>query len=115
MDDLYTDEDTPREAWERVIGPGEEGSEAYQAFSRYRDMDLPRSLAQVGRSLGKSKTLMDRWSSTYRWVERVKAYDDFLDKQIRAINEKKRREMQQRHATMGQMIQGKAFLFLQKL
>ena len=54
--------------WERQKG---ETPQAFEAFSIYRDMGSSRSTAKVGRKLGKSKNLMDRWSSRWEWVEPV--------------------------------------------
>lgn len=55
-----------------------EGGKAYAAFKAYLDMGPERSLAQVGRKLGKSKALMERWSRRYDWPGRVQAYGNYL-------------------------------------
>lgn len=65
--------------WEKLAG---ESAKAYQAFTRYRDMGPARSTAKVARELGKSKALMDRWSSRHEWVDRAAALDA-RDDQIR--------------------------------
>lgn len=52
-----------------------ETAPAYQAFRTYLEQGPRRSTAAVARALGKSKTLIDRWSSRWRWVERVRAFD----------------------------------------
>ncbi len=51
---------------------------AFQAFVIYRDMGPERSLAAVGRKLGKSKALMERWSSRHGWVLRAHLHDEDL-------------------------------------
>jgi len=56
---------------------------SYSAFCVYRDMGRDRSIRGVGRELGKSKALIDRWSSKHDWVNRVNAYDDYLEAQQR--------------------------------
>ena len=61
----------------------DEGAEAFEAFAIYRDMGVARSTAQVARELGKSKALMDRWSSKYAWVARAHSYDLELDRRKR--------------------------------
>ena len=55
-----TRQDAPPELWERQDG---ETAQAFQAFAEYRDMGAERSLAKVAQKLGKSKPLMERWSS----------------------------------------------------
>src|SRR5437868_1524774 len=61
--------------WERQPS---ESPKAFQAAALYFEMGADRSLAAVGQSLGKSKALMERWSSAYGWVERAAAYDAHL-------------------------------------
>ncbi len=63
--------------WERQPG---EGTKAYEAFSTYRDMGYDRSIAKVAEKLGKSEALLERWSRTYKWVERVTAWDVEADR-----------------------------------
>ena len=59
--------------WDRMKG---ESRQAYQAFRVYLRLGpLNRSLAATGRELGKSTTLMSRWSARWSWVARVDAYD----------------------------------------
>ncbi len=60
--------------------PGE-SEQAFTAFRAYLDLGPNRSLAAVGRQLGKSKALMERWSSQWSWVARVEAYTDHLFRQ----------------------------------
>jgi hypothetical protein len=38
-----------------------------------------RNCAGVGRSLGKSTTLVERWSSRWRWQDRIRSYDRHVD------------------------------------
>src|SRR5205807_2464921 len=74
-----------------------------------------RSYTAVGRRLGKSKTLMERWGKRWRWVERVAAFDTRQDQIKREAEEKVRREkaeewererleMIEQHAMMGRAI-----------
>ena len=62
----------PDPPWNRI---NQETDPAYQAFTTYRDMSYKRSLAKVGQTLGKSKTLIDRWSACYLWRFRVEEWD----------------------------------------
>lgn len=54
--------------------PGE-SAPAHEAFVTYAEMGARRSLAAVGRKLGKSGTLMERWSAKFGWVGRAATYD----------------------------------------
>ena len=70
--------------WERL---DREGERAFEAFSCYRDMPRgARSLRRVGRTLGKSQALIDRWSSGWQWTSRVAAYDGERDREVRAAH-----------------------------
>jgi len=62
--------------WEKLPN---EGIKPWEAFLVYRDLGVGRSLVAVGRQLGKSKVLMERWSSKYKWQKRVAAYDAVQD------------------------------------
>lgn len=63
--------------WERQEG---EGPERWEAFLRYRELGLGRSLVQVAQNLGKSNTLLHVWSSEGGWVARAEAYDREQDR-----------------------------------
>ena len=52
----------------------DETAKAFAAFTAYLDMGSQRSLEAVGRKLGKSKALMERWSKRHHWVSRVEAH-----------------------------------------
>ncbi len=52
-----------------------ESAKAFEAFQLYADKGPDRSLAAVGQALGKSGSLIERWSRLYHWVERAWAYD----------------------------------------
>jgi hypothetical protein len=69
------------EPWRRI--KNKESSKAYEAFCVYRDLGVTRSLNQVVHKCGKSRSLLDRWSSKYRWVERAAAYDEYLEEERR--------------------------------
>jgi hypothetical protein len=60
-------------------GPAEqqpkESAVAFEAFRTYLEMGPQRSVSKVGRALGKSKTLIDRWSSRHKWVQRVREFE----------------------------------------
>ena len=55
-----------------------ESCKAFTAFALYLSMGAERSTAAVGRALGKSDGLMERWAARWRWVERVAAHASHL-------------------------------------
>ena len=82
-----------------------EGAKAFAAFTLYANLGPERSLARVGKELGKSEGLIERWSRRYDWGNRVRAYDAHLATAKRRAEEAqflaeslewKRREKEQR-------------------
>ncbi len=66
----------PDPPWNRIdITHHHESDPAYQAFTTYRDLGYDRSLVKVGRKLGKSETLIARWSVRWAWRIRVEEWD----------------------------------------
>lgn len=54
---------------------------AWVAFQTYRDMRHPRSIRDVAEALGKSASLIARWSSAHDWPNRVRAFERWMDQQ----------------------------------
>ena len=98
--------------WERQKG---ESAQAFEAFFLYLEMGGSRSLRAVSQELGKSKTLIDRWSRTYKWVERCRAWDTPLQYEPKKAAITEVRNMTKRHVTMAQQIQNAAMLALKEL
>ena len=98
--------------WERMEG---EGSKAFEAFRVYRDMGPERTITAVGRQLSKSRNLIDRWKDRWNWAERVRAYDNDLERAAHQEAVKSVREMRKRHIGMAAQIQHKGMLALQSL
>lgn len=98
--------------WERQKG---ESAQAFEAFFLYLEMGASRSLRAVSQELGKSKTLIDRWSRTYKWVERCRAWDNHLQYEAKKAAITEVRNMTKRHVTMAQRIQNAAMLALKEL
>jgi hypothetical protein len=92
----------PAESWERLDG---ESARAFEAFGLYRDLGPQRSLAKVRQELGKSRGLLERWSSRHAWVQRAALWDGRADRLRRERDEveraERRREMLERHAHVG--------------
>lgn len=75
--------------WE--IQPGET-TRAYDRFRMYRDLGPSRTQKRAAELVGISGTQMADLSSKYRWVERVRAYDAYLDTMILGAQEAALRE-----------------------
>lgn len=56
----------------------QESNKAFAAFKTYLDLGPERSLEATGRKLGKSTTLMERWSRRWNWSGRVAAHAEHL-------------------------------------
>ncbi len=107
-----------REPWERQPG---ETSKAYAAFCIYRNMGpRQRSLIETARCwyADKSRTrvgVIERWSAGHNWVERCKAYDEFIDEQRRQQALDEILEMAGRQAREGTQLQALGLRILQKI
>jgi hypothetical protein len=93
------------ESWERLRF---ESSKAYAAFCAYRDLGPDRSIVKAAGEPETSPKVRQfkKWSSRNRWVQRAQAYEDEMDRQLRARSEKARKEMAERHAKMAVLGQG---------
>lgn len=98
--------------WERRE---KEGVKPYEAFSIYRDMGEKRTLQAVANQLQKSYTLIRRWKDAYEWEERVRAYDNNLQKEAHAEAVKRARKMADRHIGIAIKLQTKAMEALEKM
>lgn len=99
------------EAWERQP---DETSVAWEAFLLYRNLGAKRSNARVAQQLGKSKQLIDRWSSRHKWVRRVEAYEQDQEREYQAELAEARREMARRQAKNAAFFQDAALIALKK-
>jgi len=102
------------ELWERQPG---ESTKAYAAFCVYRDLGTERSLEKAGQMLDKPRTRkwLGEWSAKYKWVERAKAYDDYVEKLKRKEKEKAIKEMAERQARIAMAFQEKIIERLQSI
>jgi hypothetical protein len=55
-----------------------ESDKAFAAFRVYLSLGPERSLAKTAAKLGRSKVLMERWSSKFDWLGRVAAYNEHM-------------------------------------
>ncbi|MDP9257549.1 MAG: hypothetical protein M3Q31_13465 [Actinomycetota bacterium] len=87
-----------------------EGTKAFQAFTVYRELGPARSIAKVAQELGKSETIVGRWSADYGWVERASEWDDYADARARERDLAERgealRKMNEEHARVGRSAVG---------
>ena len=100
------------EAWDRQ---SKETAVAYEAFCCYRDMGSARSGVKVGQELGKSKALLERWSSRWDWVFRCQQYDIDQEQQRRKEHEKEIQEARDRHVRIAQLMLQKFYERIQTL
>ena len=98
--------------WERQTG---ESEKAFEAFVVYRDLGQDRTITAVGKRLAKSRNLIDRWKEKYNWSERVRLYDNELEKRAMAKAVKERKAMTERHIKLAMQMQKKALEALQAL
>ena len=98
--------------WERQKG---ESEKAFEAFSIYRDMGEQRTITAVGKKLAKSRNLIDRWKERWNWIERVRAYDNELEREARAKAIRDRKSMITRHIGFAMQLQAKALEALRDL
>jgi hypothetical protein len=87
--------------WDRQ--PGETGP-AYEAFVTYRDLGYARSTASVAQKLGKSKTLMDRWSGLWNWVERTEAWDSMPGRAVAEAYEEMAADIARQHRELSDKL-----------
>jgi len=93
--------------WDRQEG---ETDAAWKAFNRYLQLGDERSIAKAIEGDGKraAKRRYESWSSTYRWVERARAWDASIVERIRKDREKDLIAMRKRHIEAGQAMQSLA-------
>ena len=87
--------------WERLPN---ETQKAFEAFCVYRDLNEERSLQKAADNLGKSRGLLEGWSSKFEWVKRVAAWDAERDrKELEAAEAQRIKDvlaMRKRHANL---------------
>ena len=83
--------------WEQLP---RETSKAHKAFRMYLDLGPERSAVAVARQCGVNKSLVHRWSSRWRWTERVVEYDREQERKEFDAEIVARRAMRKRHASL---------------
>ena len=96
-----------------------ESTKGYNAFCKYRDMSPDvRSYDKVREALGKKAGYirqLEYWASSYNWVQRATQYDDYCDAQSLAAVELARKEMAERKAKVGMLLQSKGIEKMQNV
>ncbi len=100
------------EIWERQPG---ESVQAFEAFKIYRDLGLKRSNQEVCKQLSKSRQLISRWKAAWNWDERVRAYDNALEKEAHKEAVKNLKDMTSRHIRISVQLQKKALEALERM
>jgi hypothetical protein len=90
--------------WERQ--PGESGR-AFAAFVAYRDTGDSRSYTGVAQTLHKSRTLVARWGTRWRWQDRLSAWERNLEYERQVAHRRAIIEMNERHVMIAQQCQQK--------
>src|SRR5215831_2111214 len=91
--------------WERLPN---ETAQAYAAWRAYLEMEAPRSLRRLAQDLHRSVTLLNGWSSRWRWQRRLEAY--LADQEERRLHELERdiRTATDRHIEIARLLQERA-------
>ncbi len=90
--------------WDRLQA---ESDRAWEAFRRFRDMGVNRTVANVRRSMGiaDGTSTCEGWAIRYHWRVRASAWDDHLDKIAQKAYEDEAATMGRRHAQIGMKLQ----------
>jgi len=92
--------------WQRQPG---ETEKAYAAFVSYRNIEPPfRSITRVVSELGKSRSLIGRWSSEWNWVERAAEWDHEQEIRLLASRIEAKKRMDEEHLTIVRSARNKA-------
>lgn|SRR3982751_1254965 len=81
-----------------------EGVRAFQAFHLYLQMGADRSISKVAGQLGKSRSLLARWSTAHEWSERAGEWDAHLAKLERRAREKQCKEAAENHVNVAKSM-----------
>lgn len=67
--------DSSSRSWDMLSG---ETPKAYEAFQRYLELGVNRSLVKLSKITGKHPKNMQVWSRKYKWVQRSRVYDSYI-------------------------------------
>lgn len=81
-----------------------EGSLAFKAFQMFRDMNK-RNKQEVAEQINRSHGWVRNIAKKWKWEERIKAYDDYMDKLRLEAKEEEIQEMIRRHIQQSLLFQ----------
>lgn len=82
-----------KQPWEQLP---EESSRAFASFIAYRDMGLRRSYHALAQQINKNPSSVAELSKRHDWLERARAWDAFVDREIQKEQIEAVRIMKQR-------------------
>lgn len=91
-----------KQPWEQR---DDETTQAYEAFSLYRSQGAKRTLRKVAQESNKNFALIGRWSGRHEWVDRVRAYDAVISKEVVADEKDAVVRMNRRHIAESHKLQ----------
>jgi hypothetical protein len=104
-----------RQPWERMLESGESEA-AFQAFIHYRELPPgQRSTAAVAQECRKNRSLITRWSARWSWLQRVAAFDQWVDEQKVSAQVDALAEMWRRQTQIALVGQQQAMQWLQQV
>jgi len=106
---MVTMDDDNKPVWERQAG---ESEPAYAAFLAFRDLGPGRTVAEVGRKLGKSGNLVDRWCQRWAWRTRTGRWDTEVNRRLRAELADQRKQATAVALTAADVVIDRAMLLL---
>lgn len=84
--------------WEPRKG---ESGPAFAAFAAYRDLGPQRSIQKAAQNQSKATPTLKAWSRKHHWVDRAAAYDTYIDRRRREMDEEEWRIANSRHRAIG--------------
>jgi hypothetical protein len=97
---------TELQPWQRQPG---ETDKAWAAFVTFRNLEpSERSLSRVVSELGKSRGLIERWSSRNNWRERAEAWDEEQDLRLLSSRVEAKKRMDEEHLRIVRAARNKA-------
>ena len=88
---------------------------SWEAFEIYRDLGKDRTLKKVAEKLGKSETMIERWSARHNWKKRVGDYDRYQEKVKENKRQKDIEKALSSHVSISRLIQSKIVERIQSL
>ena len=92
-----------------------ESAPAYEAFKTYCEMGGERSLAKVGRKVGKAAKLIERWSARHDWKARSALWDNEQNHTEQHAREQAELELARDKAKRRDNVQDSAWELFRKL